>query len=103
MSGEQGHGDMMQFARYARALAQMGATVDMWVPENIVELIQSVHGVRRALTRGPTAEYDYWTPSMSVPSLLFHDTASTLPSFHPRTCAVRSVSFFGENVLALEI
>ena len=73
--GEQGHGDMMQFARYARVLAQMGATVDMWVPENIVELIQSVHGIRRALTRGPTAEYDYWTPSMSVP----HHVAGLMP------------------------
>lgn len=73
--GEQGLGDMMQFARYARVLAQVGTIVDMRVPENIVELIQSVHGVRRALTRGPTAEYDYWTPSMSVP----HHVAGPVP------------------------
>jgi tetratricopeptide (TPR) repeat protein len=73
--GEQGHGDMMQFARYAAVLEQMGATVDMWVPENIVELIQSVRGVRRALTRGPTNEYDFWTPSMSVP----HRVADLVP------------------------
>ena len=70
--GEQGHGDMMQFARYIPVLAQMGATVDMWVPKNIVELIQSVRGVRRALPVGSTGEYDYWTPSMSVPHRVAH-------------------------------
>jgi tetratricopeptide (TPR) repeat protein len=73
--GEQGHGDMMQFARYASVLSDMGAIVDMWAPENIVELIQSVRGVRRALTRGPTDEYDYWVPSMSVP----HRVADLVP------------------------
>ena len=72
VAGEQGHGDMIQFARYAPVLEQMGATVDMWVPENIVELIQSVRGVRRALRVGPTNEYDYWTPSMSVPHRVAH-------------------------------
>ncbi|WP_158934133.1 tetratricopeptide repeat protein [Burkholderia sp. S171] len=72
VAGEQGHGDMIQFARYAPVLEQMGATVDVWVPENIVELIQSVRGVRRALRMGPTNEYDYWTPSMSVPHRVAH-------------------------------
>jgi tetratricopeptide (TPR) repeat protein len=72
VAGEQGHGDMIQFARYVTVLERMGATVDMWVPENIVELIQSVRGVRRALPIGPTNEYDYWTPSMSVPHRVAH-------------------------------
>ncbi|OTP75936.1 tetratricopeptide repeat protein [Caballeronia sordidicola] len=70
--GEQGHGDMIQFARYVTVLEQMGATVDMRVPENIVELVQSVRGIRSAFTRGPTHEYDYWTPSMSVPHRVAH-------------------------------
>jgi len=73
--GEQGHGDMMQFVRYVPVLAQMGATVDMRVPENIVELIQSVRGVRRAFAHGPTDQYDFWTPSMSVP----HRVAELVP------------------------
>lgn len=64
VAGEEGHGDMMQFARHIPVLEQMGATVDMWVPENIVELIQSVRGVRLALQKGSTKGYDYWTPSM---------------------------------------
>ena len=50
--GKQGHGDMMQFARYVTVLEQMGATVDMWVPENVVELIQSVRGVRPGAVNG---------------------------------------------------
>ena len=72
VAGEQGHGDMMQFARYIPVLERMGATVDMWVPENIVELIQSVSGIRRALQKGSTKGYDYWTPSMSVPYRVAH-------------------------------
>jgi len=72
VAGEQGHGDMIQFARYVSVLEQMGATVDMWVPQNIVELVQSVRGIRRALNRGSTHEYDYWTPSMSVPHRVGH-------------------------------
>jgi tetratricopeptide (TPR) repeat protein len=72
IAGEQGHGDMIQFARYVTVLAEMGATIDMWVPENIVELVQSVRGIRRAVNRGSTHEYDYWTPSMSVPHRVGH-------------------------------
>ena len=72
VAGEEGHGDMMQFARHIPVLEQMGATVDMWVPENIVELIQSVRGVRLALQKGSTKGYDYWTPSMSVPYRVAH-------------------------------
>ncbi len=72
VAGEQGHGDMMQFARYIPVLERMGATVDMWVPENIVELIQSVRGIRQALQKGSTKGYDYWTPSMSVPHRVAH-------------------------------
>lgn len=76
--GEQGHGDMIQFARYVTVLEQMGATVDMWVPENIVELVKSVRGVRRAAYRGPTHGYDYWTPSMSVPHHVSHLVSGAL-------------------------
>ena len=76
--GEQGHGDMMQFARYMPVLAQMGATVDMRVPENIVELIQSVPGVHRAFAHGPTDHYDFWTPSMSVPHRLAEHVSGVL-------------------------
>ncbi len=72
VAGEQGHGDMIQFARYLPVLEGMGATVDVWVPANIVELVQSVRGVRRALPICPTKEYDYWTPSMSVPHRVAH-------------------------------
>jgi tetratricopeptide (TPR) repeat protein len=65
--GEQGHGDQLQFVRYASMLERMGATVDAWVQANIAELVGSVRGVRRAIADGTTLEYDFWTPMMSVP------------------------------------
>jgi hypothetical protein len=73
--GEQGHGDQIQFARYAAALAAMGAVIDMWVPESIRELVQSVEGVRQVFSQGSTIGYDYWTPTMSVP----HHLSDTVP------------------------
>lgn len=65
--GEQGHGDQLQFVRYASMLERMGATVDSWVQANIAGLVGSVRGVRRAIADGTTLEYDFWTPMMSVP------------------------------------
>jgi tetratricopeptide (TPR) repeat protein len=68
--GEQGHGDQLQFCRYATVLAQMGASVDALVPQNIAELVQSVKGVRRTVVDATNGDYDFWTPTMSVPHLL---------------------------------
>jgi tetratricopeptide (TPR) repeat protein len=73
--GEQGHGDQIQFARYATALAGMGAIVDMWVPEAIVELVRSVKGVRNVFSTGSSLGYDFWAPTMSVA----HHLSKTLP------------------------
>lgn len=73
--GEQGHGDQIQFARYATVLAEMGATVDVWVPDAIGELVQSVKSVRHVFSAGSTVGYDFWTPTMSVP----HHLSATLP------------------------
>jgi tetratricopeptide (TPR) repeat protein len=76
--GEQGHGDQMQFVRYATALARLGTTVDVLVPPNIVELVQSVRGVRRAIVDMPSRRYDFWTPMMSVPHHLAGFTPDVL-------------------------
>jgi tetratricopeptide (TPR) repeat protein len=65
--GEQGHGDQLQFVRYAAVLERMGATVDALVPRNIAELVSGVRGVDRVLTDKPPHGYDFWTPMMSVP------------------------------------
>jgi hypothetical protein len=65
--GEQGHGDQLQFVRYAAVLERMGAAVDVLVPSNIAELADGVRGVRRVLLEKPREGYDFWTPMMSVP------------------------------------
>jgi tetratricopeptide (TPR) repeat protein len=65
--GEQGHGDQLQFVRYAAVLERMGASVDVLVPGNIAELVGGVRGVRRVLVEKPRHGYDFWTPMMSVP------------------------------------
>jgi tetratricopeptide (TPR) repeat protein len=65
--GEQGHGDQLQFVRYAAVLERMGATVDTLVPGNIAELAGGVRGVNRVLVDKPREGYDFWTPMMSVP------------------------------------
>ncbi|SAL30195.1 tetratricopeptide repeat protein [Caballeronia humi] len=65
--GEQGHGDQLQFVRYAAVLERTGAAVDVLVPSNIAELVGGVRGVRRVLLEKPQEGYDFWTPMMSVP------------------------------------
>jgi pentatricopeptide repeat protein len=73
--GEQGHGDQIQFVRYASVLARMGAEVDALVPDNIAELVRSVPGVARVVEGEVRADYDFWTPMMSVP----HRLAALMP------------------------
>jgi tetratricopeptide (TPR) repeat protein len=73
--GEQGHGDQLQFVRYASVLEKMGAVVDARVPPNIAELVGSVRGVRRTVLDSTADHYDFWTPMMSVP----HHVADFMP------------------------
>lgn len=73
--GEQGHGDQLQFVRYAAVLERMGAAVDVLAPSNIAELVGGVRGVRRVLLEKPQEGYDFWTPMMSVP----HHVAGVAP------------------------
>jgi tetratricopeptide (TPR) repeat protein len=68
MVGEQGFGDHFQFLRYARVLAERGATVDVCVREPLLRLVERVPGVHRAFSGKPEAPYDFWVPMMSVPS-----------------------------------
>ena len=67
--GEQGFGDQMQFIRFAKVLADMGATVDAAVDARLQRLVASVPGVRRLVPGVPrdSRDYDYWTLLLSVP------------------------------------
>ncbi len=70
--GEQaGHGDMIQFARYAAVLKEQGAThITMLCHPVLHRLLESLPGVDRvACIDDPIAAgaFDYWTPLLSIP------------------------------------
>ncbi|WP_158948250.1 tetratricopeptide repeat protein [Paraburkholderia acidisoli] len=70
---EQGVGDQIQFVRYARELAALGARVDAWVAPELAALAATVPGVTRVLDARPddkalARRYDYWCDVMSLPS-----------------------------------
>jgi tetratricopeptide (TPR) repeat protein len=78
--GEQGLGDSLQFCRYAREVAQLGAHVILELPPPLVDLCSALAGVQRVLPFGsPLPEFDYQCPLMSLP-LAFSTTLETIPS-----------------------
>jgi hypothetical protein len=76
---EQGFGDTLQFCRYVRWVADLGASVVLEVPEPLVRLLSGLAGVAQVVTREasrPTC--DYRCPLMSLP-LAFQTTLGTIP------------------------
>ena len=65
---EQGFGDTLQFIRYARMLAERGATVLAEVQPELQSLVAGAPGVSRAIARGQALpDYDFHCPLMSLP------------------------------------
>jgi tetratricopeptide (TPR) repeat protein len=80
---EQGHGDMIQFARYAPLLAQKGARVILQAYIEQQELMQTMDGVETVIAMGdkePMA--DIVTPLLSLP-LVFGTELDCVPSEVP--------------------
>lgn len=81
--GEQGHGDTLQFARYAPLVAARGADVVLVAQAGLVRLLQSVEGVRRVAAPGqPVGPHELHAPLMSLPALL-GTTMETIPAAVP--------------------
>jgi len=82
ITGEQGHGDNIQFVRFVEQLANMGAKVklitDMGLSPLFRASINAPHEICDLTMPVPT-EFDYWTPIMSIPMLLGIDDYSKLP------------------------
>jgi tetratricopeptide (TPR) repeat protein len=77
---EQGFGDTLQFCRFAKAAADLGATVILEVRAPLVSLLASLEGVSRIIAQGqPLPEFDYRCPLMSLP-LALKTTIDTIPS-----------------------
>ena len=76
---EQGFGDTLQFCRYVRWVADLGARVILEAPEPLARLLESLAGVTQIITRdGARPACDYRCPLMSLP-LAFRTTLGTIP------------------------
>ena len=84
--GEQGLGDQIQFLRFADWLYKQGATVDVLVNEEIVELASSMDSVRNAFAAIPAGPYDFWAHMFRVPEHMKLDI-SMLPVSMPYLAA----------------
>jgi len=65
---EQGRGDVIQFIRYARLLAERGATVCVQAPDDLLPLLAAMPGVTHVVSSGKSRpEADLTTSVMSLP------------------------------------
>lgn len=80
LHAEQGFGDTLQFCRYAKLVAALGARVLLSVPRPLMPLLKRLEGVDALLEEGgsPPA-HDYHCPLMSLP-LAFKSTLETIPA-----------------------
>jgi len=80
--GEQGLGDFIQFCRYVKLVADLGAKVILEVPKTLEELMQSLGGLSELVIRGNKLPFfDYQCPLMSLP-LVFKTSISNIPACH---------------------
>lgn len=78
--GEQGLGDILQFCRYAKLVANLGATVIVQAPSSLLPILRSVEGVHQAIGKtDPIPKIDYQCPVLSLP-LAFQTTLDTIPA-----------------------
>jgi tetratricopeptide (TPR) repeat protein len=71
LHGEQGMGDVLQFARFAALVAKRGARVWLYVHAPLVRLLKSVPGVEHVFAFGDMPpRMDFHCPLMSLPGVL---------------------------------
>lgn len=80
---ELGFGDTLQFCRYVKKVAALGARVVLEVQPALLPLLADLEGVAHAVARGaPLPAFDYHCPLMSLP-LVFKADLSTIPADIP--------------------
>jgi len=83
LRSEQGHGDTLQFSRYAKQVADLGATVIFEVQSELAALLANLEGVSQLVLRGePLPAFDFHCPLMSLP-LAFRTSLATIPAQVP--------------------
>jgi hypothetical protein len=80
LHAEQGFGDTIQFCRYARLVANLGAKVIVEVPAALKGLLQGLGGASEIVEAGQALPaFDFHCPLMSLP-LAFKTTLNTIPA-----------------------
>lgn len=83
LHAEQGMGDTLQFCRYAKLVADLGARVILEAPALLAALLKRVDGVAQLIIRGTSLPaFDCHCPLMSLP-LAFKTTLTTVPAQIP--------------------
>lgn len=67
--GEQGHGDTIQFSRFAIHLRSQGVRVKLQANENVLPLFNH-SGLELFTPQQDPGNFDYWIPIMSMPRVL---------------------------------
>ncbi len=84
---EQGHGDVMQFCRYAYELKRVGATVILEAYPSLFRLLEisfANTGIRVALDRTVSAsEFDFHLPLLSLPLVCGTNSLDKIPANAP--------------------
>ncbi|MCW2236139.1 tetratricopeptide repeat-containing glycosyltransferase family protein [Azospirillum canadense] len=80
--GEQGHGDALQFIRYAPMVARAGGRVVVECLPALARLFARVEGVAEVHPLGGAPDFDLIAPLMSLPAL-FGTTLDTVPAAVP--------------------
>jgi hypothetical protein len=80
---EQGLGDSIQFCRYIKMVADLGAKVIFEVQEPLRTLFESLDGVHQVIPMGSEPpDFDFHCPLMSLP-LAFKTSIDTIPNHVP--------------------
>lgn len=71
VSAEQGIGDTLQFVRYLREAATLGARITFICPENVTGLLSRFHPDIKVVNTSDFGNFGgYWVPLMNLPALL---------------------------------
>ncbi len=77
---EQGLGDTLQFCRYAKLVADRGATVILGVQKPLLGLLSGLAGVTHLVSEGSSVpQFDFHCPLLSLP-LAFNTELHTIPA-----------------------
>jgi len=90
LHSEQGLGDTIQFCRYSKLVAALGARVILAVPQPLIRLLASLEGVSQVIAQdSEPPNFDYQCPLMSLP-LAFKTSLHAIPQPTQYLTAARS-------------